>query len=100
MSPSRNGGNEDAGDHPASDRFEEDVLALVPALRRYARSLVRSDPDGEDLLQDCVEKVLSRRAQWRGDLAQSKPVRRGDPLRRGLQFVPIPLSMLQRSGQF
>lgn len=67
MSPSRNGGNTDAGgDSPASDRFEEDVLALVPALRRYARSLVRSDPDGEDLLQDCVEKVLARRAQWRG----------------------------------
>src|SRR5688572_30507089 len=67
MSQSRNGGNADAGaENPASDRFEEDVLALVPALRRYARSLVRSDPDGEDLLQDCVEKVLARRAQWRG----------------------------------
>jgi len=50
----------------APDRFEEDVLALMPALRRYSRSLVRSDPDGEDLLQDCVEKVLARRAQWRG----------------------------------
>lgn len=67
MSQSRDGGNADAGtEDPASDRFEEDVLALVPALRRYARSLMRSDPDGEDLLQDCVEKVLARRAQWRG----------------------------------
>lgn len=53
-------------DAAAPDRFEEDVLALMPALRRYSRSLVRSDPDGEDLLQDCVEKVLARRAQWRG----------------------------------
>ena len=68
MSQSRNGDDEDAGEHPASDRFEEDVLALVPALRRYARSLVRSDPDGEDLLQDCVEKVLSRRARDRRDI--------------------------------
>lgn len=38
----------------------------MPALRRYSRSLVRSDLDGEDLLQDCVEKVLARRAQRRG----------------------------------
>lgn len=54
------------GEKPRIRRFEEDVLALMPALRRYSRSLVRSDPDGEDLLQDCVEKVLARRAQWRG----------------------------------
>lgn len=67
MSSSRDGANADAAAHgPASDRFEEDVLALMPALRRYSRSLVRSDPDGEDLLQDCVEKVLARRTQWRG----------------------------------
>lgn len=51
---------------PAPDAFEAQVLALLPSLRRYSRSLTRSDPDGEDLLQDCVEKVLSRRGQWRG----------------------------------
>lgn len=50
----------------APDEFEENILALMPALRRYSRSLARSDSDGEDLLQDCVEKVLARRAQWRG----------------------------------
>ncbi|AGB71576.1 RNA polymerase sigma factor protein [Rhizobium tropici CIAT 899] len=42
------------------------MLALLPSLRRYSRSLARSDADGEDLLQDCVEKVLARRGQWRG----------------------------------
>jgi RNA polymerase sigma-70 factor (ECF subfamily) len=46
--------------------FEEALLALVPGLRRYSHSLARSDADGEDLLQDCVETVLARRAQWRG----------------------------------
>lgn len=51
---------------PAPDSFEGQVLALLPSLRRYSRSLTRSDPDGEDLLHDCVEVVLSRRAQWRG----------------------------------
>ncbi|QRM55886.1 RNA polymerase sigma factor [Sinorhizobium sp. BG8] len=49
---------------PAS--FEAALLALVPALRRYSRSLAHSDADGDDLLQDCVEVVLSRRGQWRG----------------------------------
>ncbi|MDE1991496.1 MAG: RNA polymerase sigma factor [Rhizobiaceae bacterium] len=50
----------------APDSFEAEVLALLPSLRRYSRSLTRSDADGEDLLQDCVEKVLTRRTQWRG----------------------------------
>lgn len=54
------------GKPPAPDSFEAQVLALLPSLRRYSRSLTRSDADGEDLLQDCVEKVLSHRKQWRG----------------------------------
>jgi RNA polymerase sigma-70 factor (ECF subfamily) len=48
------------------ETFEGQILALLPSLRRYSRSLTRSDADGEDLLQDCVEKVLARRSQWRG----------------------------------
>ena len=51
---------------PAPESFEGQVLALLPSLRRYSRSLTRSDADGEDLLQDCVEKILTRRGQWRG----------------------------------
>jgi RNA polymerase sigma-70 factor (ECF subfamily) len=46
--------------------FEGQVLALLPALRRYARSLARSDFEGEDLLQDSLEAALTRRGQWRG----------------------------------
>ncbi|KAA1178866.1 RNA polymerase sigma factor [Rhizobium tropici] len=55
-----------AGGSPAPDSFEAEVLALLPSLRRYSRSLTRSDADGDDLLQDCVEKALARRGQWRG----------------------------------
>ncbi|MCO6185717.1 RNA polymerase sigma factor [Rhizobium sp. L1K21] len=47
-------------------KFEHGMLSLMPSLRRYARSLTRSDADGEDLLQDCVEKALSRQTQWSG----------------------------------
>lgn len=51
---------------PPAAGFEAQMLAMLPALRRYARSLSRSDGDGEDLLQDSVERALSRRGQWRG----------------------------------
>jgi RNA polymerase sigma-70 factor (ECF subfamily) len=46
--------------------FDAEILALLPQLRRYSRSLTRSDAESEDLLQDCVEKALSHRAQWHG----------------------------------
>lgn len=46
--------------------LESEMLALLPQLRRYSRSLARSDSDGEDLLQDCVEKILVHRSEWRG----------------------------------
>lgn len=71
MSPSPDGtdGTAEAsastGSRPLNG-FDRDVLALVPALRRYSQSLSRSNADGEDLLQDCIEKVLSSRGQWRG----------------------------------
>lgn len=51
---------------PAASSFEAEMLALIPMLRRYSRSLSRSDTDGEDLLQDCVEKALANKATWRG----------------------------------
>ncbi|MGJ8570683.1 MAG: RNA polymerase sigma factor [Hoeflea sp.] len=51
---------------PVSSSFEAQMLALLPALRRYARSLSRSDGDGEDLLHDSVLRAISNRAQWRG----------------------------------
>ena len=51
---------------PAPGSFETQMLAAMPSLRRYSRSLSRSDADGEDLLQDCVEKALVNHHQWRG----------------------------------
>ncbi|MFZ2101683.1 MAG: RNA polymerase sigma factor [Oricola sp.] len=51
-------------------RFEREVLAVLPRLRRYARSLTRNGDDAEDLVQDCVEKAFARQATWRGDNLQ------------------------------
>ncbi|AYD01432.1 RNA polymerase sigma factor [Neorhizobium sp. NCHU2750] len=63
---SRNSAAAREDDDPAPVAFETRILALLPQLRRYARSLTRSDTESEDLLQDCVEKALSSRSQWRG----------------------------------
>jgi len=40
---------------------------LIPALRRYARALVRDPWDADDLVQDCLERAISRWHQRRGD---------------------------------
>jgi len=40
---------------------------LIPALRRYARSLMRNRWDADDLVQDCLERAISRWHQRRGD---------------------------------
>lgn len=48
--------------------FLTELESCVPSLRRYARALLH-DPDGaDDLVQDCLERALSRRHLWRGGL--------------------------------
>lgn len=42
------------------------MLDLMPALRRYSIALTGSTNDGDDLLQDCLERAIARRGQWRG----------------------------------
>jgi RNA polymerase sigma-70 factor (ECF subfamily) len=44
--------------------FEEQMLALLPKLRRLARSLARDAADADDLCQQAVERALKARAQW------------------------------------
>ncbi len=49
----------------------QDMMALVepliPSLRRYARSLLRNQVTADDLVQDCLERVISRWHQRRAD---------------------------------
>jgi RNA polymerase sigma-70 factor (ECF subfamily) len=53
------------------DSFLDQLEACVPALRRYARALTRSADLADDLVQDCLERALSRRGLFR----PSGPVR-------------------------
>ena len=49
------------------DAFSRDLVALLPRLRRFARSLTRDMTDADDLVQAAVERGLARRSQWRPD---------------------------------
>lgn len=44
--------------------FERELLALLPRLRRFARSLARDAADADDLVQVAVERALKAREQW------------------------------------
>lgn len=41
-----------------------DIAALLPRLRRFARSLTYQREDADDLVQVAVERALSRSEQW------------------------------------
>jgi RNA polymerase sigma factor (sigma-70 family) len=43
------------------------IEPLIPALRRYARSLMKERSAGDDLVQDCLERAISRWYQRRPD---------------------------------
>ncbi len=45
-------------------RFEDEMLALLPRLRRFAHGLARSPADADDLCQAAIERALKARAQW------------------------------------
>ena len=49
-----------------SDARDEHLLTWVPRLRRYARALVGNREDADDLVQDTLERALSKSALWRG----------------------------------
>jgi len=48
-----------------ADAFRRDLVALVPKLRRFARSLVGHAQDADDLVQAACEKALRNADQFR-----------------------------------
>jgi len=46
------------------DGFEDELLALLPRMRRFATGLTRNLPEADDLCQMTIERALRSRAQW------------------------------------
>lgn len=44
--------------------FRDDLIALLPRLRRFARGLCGSSAEADDLVQAACERALSRAHQW------------------------------------
>jgi RNA polymerase sigma-70 factor (ECF subfamily) len=47
-----------------SDRWRDDVIALIPALRAFAWSLCHNRADADDLMQDTLTKAWSHRESF------------------------------------
>lgn len=50
-----------------AENVQREIAALLPRLRRFARSLTRNPHDADDVVQIAVERALTRIAQWRRD---------------------------------
>ena len=53
--------------HPLAAELALQVEPLIPALRRYAQALMRNREMADDLVQDCLERVVSRWGQRRSE---------------------------------
>jgi len=50
-----------------SQSIHEQIVTLLPRLRRFARNLTRNPHDADDVVQIAVERALTRLDQWRSD---------------------------------
>lgn len=49
------------------EQVREQIVELLPRLRRFARTITRHREDADDLVQITVERALLRFGQWRPD---------------------------------
>jgi RNA polymerase sigma-70 factor, ECF subfamily len=52
---------------PMTEDLGEQIVALLPRLRRFARTLTGSTHDADDLVHIAIERALSRSSQLRSD---------------------------------
>jgi RNA polymerase sigma-70 factor (ECF subfamily) len=50
-----------------SQSIHEQIVTLLPRLRRFARNLTRNPHDADDVVQIALERALTRLDQWRSD---------------------------------
>jgi RNA polymerase sigma-70 factor (ECF subfamily) len=53
--------------HANLDQLRDEIVDLLPRLRRFARTLARDPHDADDLVQIAVERALARSEQLRPD---------------------------------
>ena len=51
----------------APQNVRDEIVTLLPRLRRFARNLTRDPHDADDVVQIAVERALTRLGQWRSD---------------------------------
>jgi len=51
----------------SAENIHEQIVTLLPRLRRFARNLARNPHDADDVVQIAVERALLRLDQWRSD---------------------------------
>ena len=51
----------------APETVHEQIVALLPRLRRFARNLARNPHDADDVVQIALERALLKLDQWRRD---------------------------------
>lgn len=49
---------------PSSDTFTQDLVALIPRLRRHARRMVGDADAADDVVQDCLERAVAGRTRF------------------------------------
>jgi len=48
------------------EAFGDELVRLLPRMRRFARGLARDAADGDDLCQATIERALKSSQQWQG----------------------------------
>lgn len=87
-----------------------EIEAAIPALRRYAHALVRDRDRADDLVQDCLERAIARRHDWRGEggvqawlfrilLNRHRDLLRGQPAGHLVAVEDLPAEPAQPGGQ-
>src|SRR5262245_52048123 len=53
-----------AADSPSGDPVRHELVAMLPRLRRFARSLTRNADEADDLVQAALERALRNLGGW------------------------------------
>jgi RNA polymerase sigma-70 factor (ECF subfamily) len=67
VGPQRYRSTDVRGMHAPLDQLRDQIVGLLPRLRRFARTLARDPHDADDLVQIAVERALTRSEQLRPD---------------------------------